>query len=136
MLLAGGGIVKILVVDDEPLARKAMASLLSRFDDLEVVADCEDTFKAMKVLQEKRVDLMFLDIQMPGGDGLSCLEDIRAIDRDAIVIMVTALGRGPAEEESREKGASGYLVKPFQPEQLYEVIDHCLSDHEQGGWSH
>ncbi|MGD8345962.1 MAG: response regulator [Lysobacterales bacterium] len=126
---------KILVVDDAQIMVRILQRMLEKAGH-DVVGVAYSGREALDMYKRMRPDLVTLDIQMPGGDGLSCLEDIRAIDRDAIVIMVTALGRGPAEEESREKGASGYLVKPFQPEQLYEVIDHCLSDHEQGGWSH
>jgi len=125
---------RILVVDDAQIMCRILQTMLEKAGH-EVVGIAYSGREGLDMYRRIRPDLVTLDIQMPGGDGLSCLEDIRAIDRDANVIMVTALGRGPAEEESREKGASGYLVKPFRPEQLYEVIDHCLSDHEQGGWS-
>ena len=125
---------RILVVDDAQIMCKILQAMLEKAGH-EVVGIAYSGREALDMYRRIRPDLVTLDIQMPGGDGLSCLEDIRAIDRDAIVIMVTALGRGPAEEESREKGASGYLVKPFQPEQLYEAIDHCLKDHDKGSWS-
>jgi len=126
---------KILVVDDAQIMVRILQRMLEKAGH-EVVGVAYSGREALDMYKKTRPDLVTLDIQMPGGDGLNCLEDIRAIDRDALVVMVTALGRGPAEEESREKGAAGYLVKPFQPEQLYDVIDHCLSEHEKGGWSH
>jgi DNA-binding LytR/AlgR family response regulator len=107
-----------IIVDDEPLARKAMASLLSRFDDLEVVADCENTFKAMKVLQEKRVDLMFLDIQMPEVSGL---EFLRALKNPPAVILTTA--HREYALEGYELDVIDYLLKPVSFERLMKAIN-------------
>lgn len=107
-----------IIVDDEPLARSALVSLLSRFDDMEIVAECEDTFKAMQVLQSKRVDLMFLDIQMPEVSGLDFL---RSLQQAPAVILTTA--HREYALEGYELDVLDYLMKPISFERLMKAIN-------------
>ena len=113
-----------IIVDDEPLARKAMISLLSRFEDMEVVADCEDTFKAMSVLKAKRVDLMFLDIHMPEVSGL---EFLRTLKNPPAVILTTA--HREYALEGYELDVVDYLLKPVSFERLMKAINKYYELH-------
>jgi DNA-binding LytR/AlgR family response regulator len=115
-----------IIVDDEPLARTAIAALLSRFDNLEVVAECEDTFKAMKVLQERKVDLMFLDIQMPEVSGL---EFLRSLKNPPAVILTTA--HGEYALEGYELDVVDYLLKPISFERLMKAINKFYHNYQQ-----
>jgi DNA-binding LytR/AlgR family response regulator len=114
-----------IIVDDEPLARKAIASLLSRFDDLEITAECEDTFKAMSVLQDRRVDLMFLDIQMPEVSGL---EFLRSIKNPPAVILTTA--HREYALEGYELDVVDYLLKPVSFERMMKAINKYYDMHQ------
>jgi len=107
-----------LVVDDEPLARSAIQALLSRFDDIEIVAECEDTFEALKVLQKKKIDLMFLDIQMPEVSGL---EFLRSLKQPPAVILTTAHKQYAIE--GYELDVVDYLLKPISFERMMKAID-------------
>lgn len=107
-----------IIVDDEPLARSAMASLLVRFEDLEIVATCEDTFDALRFLQKKRVDLMFLDIQMPEVSGL---EFLRSLKQPPAVILTTAHRQYALE--GYELDVVDYLLKPVSYERLMKAIN-------------
>jgi len=78
---------KCIVVDDEPLAIDALATLLEKFRDMEIIATCQDSVEAFEVLQKKKVDLMFLDIQMPEVTGLNFL---RSLQNPPKVILTTA----------------------------------------------
>ncbi len=115
-----------IIVDDEPLARTAIRSLLSRFEDMEVVAECEDTFEALKVLQGKKVDLMFLDIQMPEVSGLDFL---RSLKNPPAVILTTA--HREYALEGYELDVMDYLLKPISFERMMKAIDKYYHHHSR-----
>ncbi len=105
----------VLVVDDEPMVREVVARYLLR--DGHNVLQAADGDDAARVLSENRLDLVVLDIMLPGVDGLTLLRRLRAVS-DVPVILLTAR----AEESDRilglELGADDYLVKPFSPREL------------------
>ena len=79
--------MKCLVIDDEPIARNGIVDFISKIDFLEVVGTCASALEATSYLQEKQIDLMFLDINMPYLSGLEFLE---ALDNPPLVIFTTA----------------------------------------------
>src|SRR5439155_21142644 len=79
--------IRTVLVDDEPLARQLLREYLSVHHDVDIVAECENGFDAIKAVAEQSPDLLFLDIQMPKLDGFEVLE---LLDRDLAVIFVTA----------------------------------------------
>lgn len=105
--------MKILLVDDEPQA----LSLLSRFLQVRgyqtLVA--HDGEAAIELFLRERPDLVLLDIRMPGIDGLQVLREIKSIDPEALVVMVTAVRESGPEAEALEAGALGYITKPIDP---------------------
>ena len=107
-----------IIVDDEPLARAVLTSLLSKFEDLEVIAECSDTFDAFKVLQNRMVDLMFLDIQMPEVSGL---EFLRSLRQPPAVILTTAHRQYALE--GFDLDVVDYLLKPISYERLMKAIN-------------
>jgi len=117
-----------IIVDDEPLARSAIRSLLARFDDIEIVADCEDTFEALKILQQKKIDLMFLDIQMPEVSGLDFLRSLR---QAPAVILTTAYKQYAIE--GYELDVVDYLLKPISFERMMKAIDKYYHLHKSPG---
>ena len=116
---------RVLVVDDAQLMCRILCAMLEKAGH-EVVGVANSGQEALVLFEKKRPDIVTLDIQMADGDGLACLEDILKVDQGARVIMVTAMGRGPKEQESINKGAAAYVSKPFQAEQLYATIDEVL----------
>jgi len=107
-----------IIVDDEPLARSAISSLLSRFEDIEVVAECEDTFAAFNVLKQQKVDLMFLDIQMPEVSGI---EFLRSLKHPPAVIFTTAYRQYAVE--GFDLDVVDYLLKPVSFDRLMKAVD-------------
>jgi DNA-binding LytR/AlgR family response regulator len=107
-----------IIVDDEPLARSAISSLLSRFEDIEIVAECEDTFEAFNVLRQNNVDLMFLDIQMPEVSGI---EFLRSLKHAPAVIFTTAHRQYAVE--GFELDVVDYLLKPVSFDRLMKAMD-------------
>jgi two-component system LytT family response regulator len=102
--------IRTLIVDDEPLARSGVQELLARDPDFAVIAQAADGRSALAVLQEQHLDVMFLDVQMPGLSGVELLEQIPPARRP-IVIFITAFDQHAIK--AFDLLAIDYLVKPF-----------------------
>ncbi len=102
--------IRVLIVDDEPLARKRIKRMLSGDPEVEIVGDCASGHQALAMMRESEPDLVFLDIQMPEMDGFSVLEAI-APERLPLVIFVTAYDQYALR--AFEFYALDYLLKPF-----------------------
>jgi two-component system LytT family response regulator len=110
--------IKVLVVDDEKLARDGLKINLSKFDQIEVVGEAENGFEAVKLNQELNPDLLFLDIQMPKLDGFDV---VSLLGQDPPwVVFVTAFDEYALK--AFEVNAVDYLVKPVNPERLQKTI--------------
>ncbi|MDX1479732.1 MAG: LytTR family DNA-binding domain-containing protein [Saprospiraceae bacterium] len=109
--------LRVLIVDDEPLARRVLEKYAGQTVGLEVVASCSDAEQAGKVLAETEVDLMFLDIRMPGLDGI---EFARTMVDGPMIVFVTAFPEHAAEGFELE--AVDYLVKPFGYERFERAV--------------
>lgn len=110
--------IKCIAVDDEPLALSQLAGYISRVPFLELVASCQDAFEAMKVLSEKDVDLIFLDINMPD---LSGLDLVRSLIVKPLVVFTTAYPQYAIDGFKLD--AVDYLLKPFDFHDLLKAAD-------------
>ncbi len=111
-----------IIVDDEPLARKGLAIRLQAFDDINVIEQCCNGREALEAVRAYKVDLMFLDIQMPGLNGFQVLESI--IEQGLVmpvVVFVTAFDQYALK--AFEVHALDYLLKPADEERLSQTID-------------
>ncbi|MCK4536464.1 MAG: sigma-54-dependent Fis family transcriptional regulator [Desulfuromonadales bacterium] len=119
---------KILVVDDEHLIRWSLEqSLVKQGYDVTTAANGED---ALQFIQEESPELVLLDIQLPGLDGLEVLEKVKEIDEDILVIMVTALGVLETAVKAMRMGAYDYINKPFNLDELSIIIKKALDTKE------
>lgn len=109
--------IKCLIVDDEPIARMGMRRLVHRHADIEIGAMVGSAAEAAQYLEHNSVDLIFLDIQMPG---LTGLEFARSIPGGAMVIFTTAYSEYALD--SYEVDAVDYLVKPIDPERFDRAV--------------
>lgn len=107
-----------LIVDDEELARNLVENYVNRIPHFQVVGKCADPLEAMQVLQEKRIDLMFLDIQMPE---LTGVEFLRTLSQKPLVIFTTAYKEYALE--GYELDVVDYLVKPFRFERFLQAVN-------------
>ena len=112
--------IRTLIVDDEPLAREYLQSLLEREADFELVGECSDGHSAAKYLSKNEVDLVFLDVQMPEMNGLEVVEQV-GVDNMPIVVFVTAFDQYALK--AFEHHALDYLLKPFDEERFLKAID-------------
>ena len=109
--------LRVVIVDDEPLARGVVREFAQRQPGVEVVAECANGFEAVKAVSELHPDLLFLDVQMPKLDGFEVLE---LVGRDVAVVFVTAYDQYAIR--AFEVHAVDYLLKPFSPERLGEAL--------------
>ncbi len=112
--------ISILVVDDE---RSVRDSLYNWFIEDGYHVDCaEDAKKALSILEAESFDIVLADIKMPGMDGLEMLKRIKTIQKDAIVIMMTAFATVETAVQALKDGAFDYVTKPFDPDDLSHLI--------------
>lgn len=115
---------RILVVDDEHLIRWSLEqSLKKQGYDVITAASGEE---ALRQVQEESPELMLLDIQLPGMDGLQVLEKVKEVDGEIIVVMVTALGVLETAVKAMRLGAHDYINKPFNLDELSIIIKKAL----------
>lgn len=113
--------LRVVIVDDEELARERVRSLLARAEDVEVVAECASGPEAIEVIAREKPDLVFLDIQMPEMDGFEVLQALG--DELPAVIFVTAFDRYAVR--AFEVHALDYLLKPFKPARLEAALERA-----------
>lgn len=113
--------IRVVVVDDEPVARRGLVRLLAAETDVEVVGQASDGAEAMAVLRAQRPDIIFLDIQMPRFDGLLVAEEVTTLEAPPLVVFVTAYDRYAVRAFEME--AADYILKPFDAERLQQVLD-------------
>ncbi|CCO07532.1 LytR/AlgR family response regulator transcription factor [Desulforamulus hydrothermalis] len=113
--------MKVVVVDDEAPARDELVYLLKQHGGLQVVGEAEDAPSAMQVLRRERPDAVFLDISMPGGDGLEVARQLARQAHPPLVVFATAYDRHALE--AFEVNAVDYLLKPFSEQRVAETID-------------
>jgi two-component system LytT family response regulator len=112
--------LRIIIVDDEPLARAVVREYLRSQSGVEIVAECGNGFDAVKAITELSPDLMFLDVQMPKLDGFEVLE---LIGRSVPVIFTTAYDQHALR--AFEVHAVDYLLKPFSEERFGEALERA-----------
>ena len=121
-----------LIVDDEPLSRDILRKYISEVKDLDLVAECSDGFEATHQLVKQHIDIMFLDINMPGLTGISLA---RSLDKTPLIIFTTAYPEFAVE--GFELDALDYLVKPYSFERFLKAANKALgrisSDKGAGG---
>src|SRR5687767_99678 len=109
--------MKVIIIDDEPLARSIVKEYMQKHPDLEMVQECNDGFDGLKAIQQHQPDLIFLDIQMPKINGFEMLE---LVDQQPAVIFTTAFDEYAIR--AFEAHAIDYLLKPFDQDRFDRAI--------------
>src|SRR5687767_218116 len=118
--------MKVVIIDDEPLARSIVKEYLQKHPDLEVMQECNDGFEGLKAIQQHQPDLIFLDIQMPKINGFEMLE---LIEQPPAVIFATAFDEYAIK--AFEAHAIDYLLKPFSKDRFDKAMQKWLSQRQQ-----
>jgi len=113
---------RILIVDDSPVSRKILRSCLPA-DGGFTVAEAGDGSAAVQRFREQRPDVTFLDLTMPKVSGLECLAELKALEREAVVVVVTADVQASSRSRALELGAARVLQKPPTREAVAEILE-------------
>jgi len=113
---------KVILIDDEPLARQLVKAFLKDYKEIEVIAECSDGFEGFKAIQDNKPDLIFLDIQMPKLNGFEMLE---LLDTPPAVIFTTAFDEYALK--AFEAHAIDYLLKPITKERFDKAMQKWLA---------
>jgi DNA-binding NtrC family response regulator len=115
---------KILIVDDEKIVRE---SLFHWFEEEGYEVDtAEDGEIALKKYEENKFDLLLVDMKMPGMSGIELLNKIKAIDKDSVIILITAFASVPTAIAALKSGAYDYVTKPVDPDELAHLVKNAL----------
>ena len=129
MIAAGDGVLRAMIVDDEPLAIERMQVLCAELDQLQVVGTASDGEAALRLAGKLRPDLLLLDMTMPGMDGLTLARRLGRLDAPPAMIFVTAHEDFAVEAFDLE--AVDYVLKPVAVERLERAIDRALMRRER-----
>ena len=114
--------MKVLIIDDEPLARSRMRHLLEKEDEVVICGEAHDVTTGKNRIEELQPDLIFLDIEMPGGTGFDLLDSLDS----AVPHVVFTTAYSEYAVRAFEKNAVDYLLKPIDPEKLGQAIRRVL----------
>jgi len=111
--------MRVLIADDERLARQRLLSLLEKEEDVQIVGECSDGAAAAEMLKSRPIDVAFLDIEMPGQSGLEAL-GVSSTDTQPLVVFITAFEQFAVR--AFEAKAFDYLLKPYREERLRNTL--------------
>ena len=114
--------MKVIIIDDERLARQELKSMLATYPGIEIIGECGDAKSAIETVNSLKPDVIFLDIQMPGKTGFDLLEELTFVPE---VVFVTA--HDEYAIKAFEVSALDYLLKPVQPARLSDTIKKLMS---------
>ena len=117
--------IKVLIVEDDPMVAEFNRRYLEQIDGFQLVAIARAADEALALLEKHEVDLVLLDIAMPGMNGVALLKHIRSMGKDIDVIVVSAARDLPTIKKVLRHGAIDYLIKPFE----FERLNAALSDY-------
>jgi two-component system, chemotaxis family, chemotaxis protein CheY len=116
---------RVLIVDDAAFMRMAIKNILQK-NNFEVVGEAENGLAGIKKYLELQPDLVTMDITMPEMTGLDALKQIRKLDSNANVVMVSAMGQETMVKDSIINGAKSFIVKPFKEDHVLQTLNKVL----------
>ncbi|MGQ9512486.1 response regulator [Thermodesulfitimonas sp.] len=117
---------RVLIVDDAAFMRMMIKNILTK-NGYEVVGEAENGMAAVELYKQLKPDLVTMDIIMPEMDGIAGVKAIRAIDPNAKIIIVSAMGQQAMVMEAIQAGAKDFIVKPFQQERILQAMERVLA---------
>jgi len=113
----------VMIVDDSPIVRERLVSMISEIPKVDVVGEAEVAFDAINRIQALCPDLVVLDISMPGGSGMHVLETVRKNSSAPCIIMLTNFAHDQYRDRCQELGADYFFDKSSEFEKVMEVIE-------------
>jgi two-component system, chemotaxis family, chemotaxis protein CheY len=116
---------RVLIVDDAPFMRQNLKEIFVA-QGFEVAGEASNGVEAVEKYKDLKPDLITMDIVMPYKNGIQATRDILAVDAQALIIICSALGHESLVTEAIEAGATDFIVKPFRPENVLQVVKKSL----------
>jgi two-component system chemotaxis response regulator CheY len=113
--------LKVLIVDDASFMRTMLKDILTS-GGFELAGEATDGVEAVQKFKELKPDIVTMDIVMPLKSGIDAVKEIIAFNKDARIIMCSALGQESLVLEAINAGAKDYIIKPFDPERVVEMV--------------
>ncbi len=117
--------LRMLIVDDSNIIRRRIERC-QNIPQLQVVGSAANGLDALELFRQTDPDVVTMDITMPHMDGIECVEKLVAIKPDVLILVISALADKATAVEAMEKGANGFLNKPFSDRQLNDALEELL----------
>jgi len=122
-------VIRLVVVDDEPMVCAHLRTILGAAEDIEVVDEAYDGAAAVEAVLRNQPDVVLMDLRMPGVDGLTAIERINALSRPPVVVALTTFDADHYVIRALSAGAAGFLLKSTPPEKLAELVRVAADGH-------
>lgn len=119
--------MKVLIADDHAIVRKGLLQIVKSLSQVDLIEEAEDGSQAVEKVKTKKYDLIILDLSMPNKNGLDTLKEIRLIDPQARVLILSVYAEEQYAIQSFNFGASGYITKNTAPTELLNAIEQVLN---------
>jgi NarL family two-component system response regulator LiaR len=114
--------IRVLIVEDQTVVREGLAAILSFQPDIDVIGQAQDGLEGLRLAQEKRPDVILLDLMMPRMDGLTAIPKIKDAVPDSRILVLTSFAEGDRVFHAIKSGALGYMLKDSTRDQLVQSI--------------
>jgi DNA-binding NarL/FixJ family response regulator len=121
--------VRVVVVDDEPMVCAHLRTILGSADDIEVVDEAHDGAAGVEAVMRARPDVVLMDLRMPGVDGITAIERISALTEPPVVVVLTTFDADQHVLRALRAGAAGFLVKSTPPKDLIGLVRVAAEGH-------
>jgi two-component system response regulator DesR len=118
--------IRVLIAEDQAMVRGALKALLAMEEDIEIVGEADRADRIVELAKQTKPDVALLDIEMPGGDGISAASDLRRELPSTKVLIVTTFGRPGYLRRAMESGASGFMLKDAPAHELALAIRRTM----------
>ena len=117
---------KIMIVEDSNLMISVIKNFIRKEDETIEIISAGSGEESISKYQEEKPNMVFMDIKMPGMDGITALENIKKADPNARIVMCTSLKEPEQEKQAKDAGCVGYIMKPFSRQDIIDAVKNNI----------